>query len=335
MIKFTLFLLLLFAGEIAKSQTTIKDSSYPPPGRLIDVGGRKLHLLCSGKGSPKIILVAGGGAFAIDWTLVQSRIDSTTRVCSYDRAGLGWSDPGPQDETVEQTVGDLHHLLQIVGEKPPYILVGASIGGIFIQAYQRSYPSEVAGLVFSNSSNRVGLALPSKTDLLWNLTEDEIKSIYPIPPPENKGNPPSEISDPFDRLPPRFQAMWLSLTVRLWENWTSSTTGPECMLSWRKEFLREFEETERNKNPPLGKLPVIVLSGDPAANDSVLKSRDAAGGRLDFLSSNTIHITATGTGHEIHLYQPGTVVIALKEMLYAIRNHKPLSAIAANQKDNN
>ena len=77
-------------------------------------------------------------------------------MCSYDRAGLAWSDSGPADETVEQTIADLHTLLGTAGEKAPYLLVGASIGGIYIRAYQRAFPDEVAGLIFTNSSNRVG-----------------------------------------------------------------------------------------------------------------------------------------------------------------------------------
>src|SRR3981189_2854952 len=86
--------------------------SYPPPGQLLDIGGRKLHLNCSGKGTPTVILIAGGGAYSIDWDLVQPKVAESTRVCSYDRAGLGWSDSGPADETVEQTIADLHALLR-------------------------------------------------------------------------------------------------------------------------------------------------------------------------------------------------------------------------------
>src|SRR5438309_9027350 len=88
----------------------ITQQKYPPPGRLIDIGGRKLHLNCSGEGSPTVILMAGGGAFSIDWALVQPGVAENSRVCSYDRAGLAWSDRGPADETVEQTVGDLRAL---------------------------------------------------------------------------------------------------------------------------------------------------------------------------------------------------------------------------------
>src|SRR2546430_12892620 len=86
--------------------------SYPPPGRLIDVGGRRLHLNCKGKGSPTVILMAGGGAFSIDWALVQPKVAESTHVCSYDRAGLGWSDPAPTEDTAEGTARDLTDWLQ-------------------------------------------------------------------------------------------------------------------------------------------------------------------------------------------------------------------------------
>src|SRR5215468_11490953 len=117
---------------------------------MVDIGGRKLHTKCEGKRTPTVILVAGGGAFSIDWALVQPKVAQETRVCSYDRAGLAWSDPGPSDEPVEQSISDLHLLLRNAAEKGPYLLVGASIGGIYAQAYQREYPREVVGLVFSN-----------------------------------------------------------------------------------------------------------------------------------------------------------------------------------------
>ena len=107
-----------------------KPQQASPPGSLVDIGGRKLHLYCTGRGDPTVILMAGGGAFSIDWALVQPKVAQHTRVCSCDRAGLAWSDPGPADETVEQTISDLHLVLKNGGEKGPYLLVGASVGGI-------------------------------------------------------------------------------------------------------------------------------------------------------------------------------------------------------------
>jgi pimeloyl-ACP methyl ester carboxylesterase len=146
----------------ARTQQKASPESYPPPGRLIDIGGRKLHWYCTGKGTPTVILIAGGGAFSIDWALVQPKVAVSTRICSYDRAGLGWSDPGPAEDTVEQTVSDLHALLHASGEHEPYVLVVASIAGIFIQAYQRVFPTDVAALVFTNSSNRIGFQVKTR-----------------------------------------------------------------------------------------------------------------------------------------------------------------------------
>jgi pimeloyl-ACP methyl ester carboxylesterase len=297
---------------------------YEPPGRLIDIDGRRLHLYCSGKGSPTVILMAGGGAYSIDWALVQPRVAEDTRVCSYDRAGLAWSDSGPADETVEQTIADLHALLRAAGEHGPYLLVGASIGGIYIRAYQSAFPDEVAGLIFTNSSNRVGMNAKGKVGLIWDLTEEDLRSAFPQPA-SAKGPAPTRLDEPFDRLPPDLQAVRLWLDVRLWEKWEPAKTGPESLLSWRKEFLREFEEAQSSKEYPLGKLPVIVLSSGPVATESERRSRQGAAAGLDFLSSNSVHITATGSGHEIHLYRPALVVESLMRAVWAVRNRVSLS----------
>ena len=301
------------------SQQASSPEAYPPPGRMVDIGGRSLHLNCKGKGSPTVILMAGGGGFSIDWALVQPKVAESTRVCSYDRAGLGWSDPGPAEDSVEETVSDLHALLQASDERGPYVLVGASIGGIFIQAYQRAFPKEIAALVFSNSSNRIGFQVKDKTGLIWELTEGEIRSAYPFPPSANP-KPTSE-GDPYDKLPPDLQKVRLSLDVRMWEHWKKSGNGgPEGILSWRKEFLTEFDSTDAGKQPPLGSLPVVVISSEAASPEFARRSRDEAGPRLDYLSSNTLHITATGSGHEIHLYQPDRVIHGILQAVRAVRS---------------
>jgi pimeloyl-ACP methyl ester carboxylesterase len=321
------FRLAVILGFVVAAQLHVQgqmSQRYPPPGRLIDIGGRKLHLHCAGKGSPTVVLMAGGGAFSIDWALVQPRVAERTRVCSYDRAGLAWSDSGPADETVEQTIADLHTLLRAAGEKGPYLLVGASIGGIYIRAYQRAFPDDVAGVIFTNSSNRVGMKLKDKDGLIWDLTEEDLRSHYPLPVTA-KGAAPTRVGEPFDRLPPDLQAIRLWLTVRIWEKFDPAKAGPESILSWRKEFLREFEETEDGQKRPFGELPVIVLSSGPAATESERQSRTGAAARLNFLSSNTLHLTATGSGHEIHLFQPDLVVQAVLRAVSAVRNRVPLS----------
>jgi len=310
-------LLLLFLAAVSAS------AQYQRPGRMIDIGGRKLYLNCEGQGTPTVVLVAGGDAFSIDWALVQPKVALDTRVCSYDRAGLGWSDPGLADETVEQTIGDLHALLQAAGEKPPYLLVGASIGGIYIQAYRHAFPAEVGGLLFTNSSHHVGMSVKGKVGLLWELTEDEIRSAYPFPS-TMKGVAPTDEGEPFDRLPAELQTVRLGFDMQIWKNFDPAKATPDQNLSWRKEFLREFDETETGKDRLLGSLPVVVLDSDPAASEAEGHSRDGAAARLDFLSSNDVHIVATGSGHEIHLYQPDMVVKALERGVAAVRNHVPL-----------
>jgi pimeloyl-ACP methyl ester carboxylesterase len=306
-------------------------AEYPPPGRLIDVGGRRLHLHCTGRGTPTVVLVAGGGAFSIDWALVQPLLAGTTRVCSYDRAGLGWSDPGPAEETVEETIEDLHLLLRAAGETGRYILVGASIGGIYIRAYQHAFPNEVAGLVFANSSHRVGMYVKGKTDLLWNLSEDELRSAYPLPA-DAKGAAPTHEGEPFDRLPPDVQTVRLWLDRRLWDKWDPARTGPESMLSWRKEFLRELQESCSGSAHPLRDLPLLVLSSDSSASelarlhrlDHPFCDRTDAGDGLELLSSNSMYVIATGSGHEIHLYQPDVVVRGVERVVVALRERVPL-----------
>ena len=98
-----------------------------PPGKLIDIGGSRLHVLCSGQGAPTIILEAGASSFAIDWTLVQREVEKTNRVCSYDRAGFGWSDSSTAT-TRATDAKDLHTLLRVGGERPPYVMVGGVAG---------------------------------------------------------------------------------------------------------------------------------------------------------------------------------------------------------------
>jgi pimeloyl-ACP methyl ester carboxylesterase len=295
---------------------------YPPPGRMVDVGGRELHLYCTGRGSPTVILMAGGGAYSIDWALVQPKIAEKTRVCSYDRAGLGWSDPGSADETVEQTTSDLHALLHNAGEEGPYLLAGASIGGIYIRAYQHAHPDEVTALVFTNSSNQVGMNVKGRAGLLWDLSEDEVRSGFPLPT-SAKGRKPTREGEPFDRLSPELQAVRLWLDIRLWERSDPAKVTPDSLLSWRQEFLREFDETDGGKKPPLQDLPIVVLTSVPAATEEQRRTRDGAAARLDVLSSNTVHVVAAGSGHEIHLYQPDRVVQAILRALAGVREHIP------------
>jgi pimeloyl-ACP methyl ester carboxylesterase len=117
---------------------------------LIDLGGWRLHLNCLGRANasqPTVILEAGAGDFSVDWSLVQPAVARFTRVCSYDRAGSGWSDLGPRPRTLHQIVWELHKLLDKAGVKPPLVLVGHSYGGWLVRLYASTYPADVAGMV--------------------------------------------------------------------------------------------------------------------------------------------------------------------------------------------
>src|SRR5207248_97521 len=112
-----------------------------------DIGGRSLHLYCTGKGSPAVVLEAGAGDFSLDWSYVQPGVARFTRVCSYDRAGYAWSDPGPRPRTARQLALELRTGLRKAGIKGPYVLVGQSFGGFLVRAFARCYPKEVVGMV--------------------------------------------------------------------------------------------------------------------------------------------------------------------------------------------
>ena len=119
----------------------------PAPGALFDVGGHKLHLTCTGQGSPTVILETGLGSTSSAWALVQPAVASSTRACAYDRAGVGWSEAGPEPRDARQISSELHALLQGAGEVGPYVLIGHSNGGLYSRMYASMHPTDVAGLV--------------------------------------------------------------------------------------------------------------------------------------------------------------------------------------------
>jgi pimeloyl-ACP methyl ester carboxylesterase len=124
---------------------------YPPPGKLVDVGGFKLHLYCLGErrdGWPTVILESGHGLWSLVWNPVLREISQFARVCAYDRAGYGWSERSHKRRTPQEVVAELHTLLKNAGEGGPYVLVGHSLGGLFIRQYFTQYPDEVVGMVF-------------------------------------------------------------------------------------------------------------------------------------------------------------------------------------------
>ena len=130
---------------------TSMGSPQQPPGRLVDVGGFMMHIYCTGEGSPTVVLDAGLGELSLSWAQVQEQLSQHTRVCSYDRAGMGWSEEGPKPRTYMRIADELHTLLHAGDEQGPYVLVGHSAGAHTVRFFVQKYPSEVTGIVLEDA----------------------------------------------------------------------------------------------------------------------------------------------------------------------------------------
>jgi pimeloyl-ACP methyl ester carboxylesterase len=159
---FTLYrivLLLFLVGccdQLAATQRKAADGSAASFEKIVDIGGRHLFIRCSGvstKADPVVVLDAGMGNSSEVWSLVQPQASRFSRVCSYDRAGMGKSDKPPHPASSEDIVSDLHRLLEMAGIRAPYVLVGHSFGGMNVRLFASRYPNEVKGLVLVDSSH--------------------------------------------------------------------------------------------------------------------------------------------------------------------------------------
>jgi pimeloyl-ACP methyl ester carboxylesterase len=139
---------LLGLGAAFQAISTFRFSyQFPPPGKIIDVDGCRLHYQVMGEGNPTVVVVSGQGATSLDWQLVQTKVAKFTKILTYDRAGYGWSDLSTEPRTSVQIVNELRQLLTQAGIKAPYILVGMSFGGLPVRLFAYEYPEEVAGMV--------------------------------------------------------------------------------------------------------------------------------------------------------------------------------------------
>src|SRR5215207_3610249 len=146
---FVIILLILLIAPIAST-----GAPPQPPGRLVDVGdGINMHIYCTGEGSLTIVLDAGLNGGTMSWARVQEEVSNHTRVCSYDRAGLSWSGPGPKPRTYMKIADELYVLLQAAGEEGPYVLVGHSAGAHAVRFFVQGYPTDVAGIVLADPAH--------------------------------------------------------------------------------------------------------------------------------------------------------------------------------------
>jgi pimeloyl-ACP methyl ester carboxylesterase len=155
LIAVTIFVLVMgIIGTVYQTAATEADQrNFPPPGNLIDVGGFKMHIQCEGAGSPTVILEAMAGGTSTYWGWIQPEVQKETRVCVYDRAGFGWSESDPEPQSLARTARNLHALLVNANVEGPYILVGHSLGGVYVRQFAADYPDEVSGVIMLDEAN--------------------------------------------------------------------------------------------------------------------------------------------------------------------------------------
>jgi pimeloyl-ACP methyl ester carboxylesterase len=169
------------AGMLYQTAATEADQrNFPPPGMLVNVDGYKMHIYCTGEGSPTVILDGSNMATVSNWAWVQPEISRTTRVCAYDRADTGWSDISPEANDTEANARALHTLLAKAGEPAPYVLVGHSFGGLYTRMYAEMYPQEVAGMVFVEGTLPDGLKQLGKPDVMPNAADENMMDMLPV-----------------------------------------------------------------------------------------------------------------------------------------------------------
>jgi len=152
-----LVVLIALIGTTYQGVTTaLERRRYPHPGRLVDVGGHQLHISCTGTGAPVVVLEAPAAGLSASWSLVQTALAKTTRVCSYDRAGLGWSEQGDQRYDPSSVPAELRALLDGAGERPPFVVVGDGLGAAFVTAFAARFPDVTAAVVRLDAPDTAG-----------------------------------------------------------------------------------------------------------------------------------------------------------------------------------
>jgi pimeloyl-ACP methyl ester carboxylesterase len=300
-------LALITVGVFWQAVAERRDASrYPAPGRLIDVGLRRLHLRCEGAGpGPTVVMIAGGGTPAVVSYDLQDRIAAFARVCSYDRPGLGWSAPAKGPLTLDNHIDDLHSLLEKGEVAGPYLLVPESFGGLIALGYAERYPDAVAGIVFVDSTESqswfeamktVGPVRSRLTGALlcigWRV--GAIRILIPI------------LSPPWiNDLPALIQSQCRAV---------GSRAAPGLM-----EALTVFERTPEARRPRSAPgLPIVVIRHGKTTRQmepAFEAAWPAAQARLASLSANSEVIVADGAGHAVAQERPGLVAAAVQGLM--------------------
>lgn len=276
------------------------------PGKRVDVGGFRMHIYCTGHGTPTVILDSGLGDSYVEWQAVQPEIARYIRVCSYDRAGMAYSDPGRRPRTSRVFAEELHALLHSAGVLPPYILVGHSMAGFDVRIYAALYPPEVAGMVLVDASH-----------------PDQLRR---FPPALHAMNPGwIRQGELLEYLEPVGIARFLGYCGN-----NVAVRAAECTFNSFRESASErrtFRESAAQTAAiagALGDLPLLVLSHDtdvrdPGLSPDVDKATNIAFNQMQEelrgLSTRGKRVIAKGSGHYIQMDRPDLVIQAVREIM--------------------
>ena len=279
------------------------------PGRLVDLGGYRLHLLCTGPrdpGAPTIVLSIGGGGFAVDWSLVQKPLSDSARVCSYDRPGFGWSDAGPTPRTFVQEAFEVRSALEKAGERAPFILVGQSLGGWVVRRFAEAHPADISGVVLVEPGNENGyLGYRSQ----WVIPRT-LASARPVPPARTFAESPPILSTGTDRSACLGRG---DRSVHLFRCYVSQD-------DYLAEELAAFYSAWAETPHPLGTIPLVVITGTkprtppPGLTEAQLRADSL---RLDLtkLSSRGSEVRDSLSGHHVQRDNPARIVEVVRQMM--------------------
>jgi len=316
MLRWTLRILVAICGLIVLAAivgttyqwlATRKDlTSTPPPGRLVDIGGHRLHLWCIGDGAPAVILDTGLGGTSTGWGFVQPEIARFTRVCAYDRAGIGYSDPGQSPRTARRIASELAELLARGRIDRPVVLVGASSGGFNVRVFASDHPEQAAGLVLVDASHEdQAHQVPRLARFAPLLSTIGVFRLLGV------SFGPSEES-----LAPSVQQFGRATRFR-----ASGYRAAADEITHIRESASEVRTSRRRLT-----IPVLVVTGGRGADSNWRRlQRDQTS-----LSERGCLIIAENSGHVVPTDQPKVVVDAIRAVVETARGHDvPLCGTAS------
>ena len=272
-------------------------AATPPPGHLVDIGGYRLHLWCTGDGAPAVILDTGLGGSSADWGFVQPDVARFTRVCSYDRAGMGYSDPGPSPRTARRIASELAELLARSGIAGPVVLVGASIAGFDVRVFASDHPERAAGLVLVDASHEDDVhEAPRMARFVPLLSTIGVLRLFGV-----------SFGQRVESLAP---------SVRQFARATSFRAAGYQAAADEIIHIRDSASEVRSSRRKLT-IPVLVVTGGRGADENWRQlQRDQAS-----LSERGCLMIAEQSGHVVPIDQPEVVVDAIRAVVETVRGH--------------